>query len=122
MTKLVVGCSGTLECLDIICGPDGAVCPASPSQTSYLPELPLADESGRPGAVDLSEATKLTDVVFRCETSSEWVVTTLGTVTSKHRDLQRISVHVSLITNYALGEDGVSIDRRGGFWYAVVGP
>ena len=38
--------------------------------------------------------SKLKSIVFRCGySSSEWVATTLETITPQHRDLQQIAIH-----------------------------
>ena len=79
-------------------------------RASNLPKRPSADEP-RPGPIDLSRAKKLKDVVFRPGLISEWVITSLGTISSRHRDLQQISIHIPDIWSYAVQEDGVTLER-----------
>ena len=82
-----------------------------PRWTGDLLEPPSADEL-EPGPVDLSTATKLKNVVFRCGSlSSKWVVKALETITYQHRDLCEISIHLPDMLNCALNEDGVTIER-----------
>jgi hypothetical protein len=46
-------------------------------------------------AIDLSRATKLKTVLFRCQSPySGWITRTLKTITSNHRDLKRITVRL----------------------------
>ena len=46
-----------------------------------------------PTKVDLSKATRLKDLTFRVGSSHpEWVTTALQTITTGHRDLQKISI------------------------------
>lgn len=46
-------------------------------------------------SVDLSKATNLRNVVFQPVFSAvTWIITTLRTITSRHRDLQHISIQV----------------------------
>ena len=73
-------------------------------------DLRFTDEP-RPGPIDLSKATKLKDVGLRPGLSSEWVLTTLKTITSRHQDLRHISVRVPDIWSYAIHEDGVTVER-----------
>ena len=48
-----------------------------------------------PGSLDLSKATKLRELVFRPESGSvKWISVALRTITSEHRDLRRITVHM----------------------------
>jgi len=56
-------------------------------------------------SIDLSMATKLKDTEFWCgELNVVWIATALRTVTSKHRDLQQISIHVHYtFTLYGVG-------------------
>ena len=59
-------------------------------------------------SIDLSKATRLKDTRFWYgELSAEWIVKALQTVTSEHRDLQGISIHVSY--QYTLGGPGANI-------------
>ena len=49
----------------------------------------------RPTSIDLSKATKLTNVRFCAESMGvEWITEALQTVTLEHRDLRQISIHV----------------------------
>ena len=66
-------------------------------ETSNSLQLPF--ELGDPptASIDFSEATKLKEVVFRLTTDRlpvTWIITALQTITSKHRDLRQISIHV----------------------------
>jgi len=87
--------------------------------TCNLPELPHATaelhttaEESTPGQIDLSKATKLRDIVFRCGSlSSEWIVMALETITPRHQNLQRISIHIPQVLTCAIHEDGFIIER-----------
>ena len=47
-----------------------------------------------PAYIDLSKATKLRDAVFQPTSMTvTWVVMTLRTITTEHRDLQQILIH-----------------------------
>ena len=47
--------------------------------------------------------------MFRCGPSSnEWVTKTLETITSRHQNLQRISIHLPQIFHQITREDGVT--------------
>ena len=47
--------------------------------------------------------------MFRCGTSSsEWIAKTLDTITSRHRSLQRISIHLPHIYHQITREDGLT--------------
>ena len=49
-----------------------------------------------PGQIDLSKATKLQRVVFRCGSLGiGWIAATLETVTSNHQDFQQVSLNFS---------------------------
>ena len=53
----------------------------------------LVDDTSK-ASIDLWKATKLRDLVFRSLTPSvAWVVTALKTITSNHRNLQRITIN-----------------------------
>jgi len=78
INALVARCADTLECIDI---------------RRSLFEKPW------PASINFSEATKLKDVIFRWGlarlphiTHMRWAVKALETITSKHRDLQHISI------------------------------
>ena len=91
MTELVARCFDTLECLNVKCYPSCAF-DLVPHRSCNLPSSVV--DSGQT-SIDLSKATKLGDVVFGVKALSvDWVTMTLKTVTSKHRNLQRISIHV----------------------------
>lgn len=47
-----------------------------------------------PVLIDFSKATKLTNVVLRSELSIMWVVKALKTITTKHRDLREVTIHI----------------------------
>ncbi|KAF9645554.1 hypothetical protein BDM02DRAFT_495077 [Thelephora ganbajun] len=79
MRALVVGCSNTLECVDIEC----------------CVSIPLAQKDPWTASIDLSKAIKLKEVVFRSKTLHvNWLVLALQTITSEHRCLHHISIHV----------------------------
>ena len=48
---------------------------------------------------------------FMPRLSTEWVIKTLETIASRHRDLQRISVYVAKIWSSTNRGDGVTIER-----------
>ena len=57
--------------------------------------LPIDEDTPIP--IDLSKATKLREVAFRCGSMTNgcgWIITALNTITSEHRDLKQISVQV----------------------------
>ena len=62
--------------------------------------LPFTGGSTR-SSIDLSRATRLRDAQFECgDLSAEWIVMTLQTVTSKHRDIRKIGIRTyGLILN-----------------------
>ena len=57
--------------------------------------------------VVLSKAIKLKEVVFRCGLGGEWATTRLETITSRHQDLQHITIHVLRVRKYAQEGDFV---------------
>ena len=60
-------------------------------------------------SVDLSNATRLKDLTFRVGSSHpEWVTTALQTITTGHRDLQKISISLVHYSSTVLS----SIDPR----------
>ena len=81
----------SLECLHVRCYPSctyGLVLCRSC-------DLPSSVVDSGQTSIDLSKVTKLGEVVFGVEALSvDWVTMTLQTITSKHRNLQRISIHV----------------------------
>jgi hypothetical protein len=73
---------------------------------------PLSAGGSTLDPIDLSKATNLKEVVFQCGSlSSEWVTMTLETIGSRHRDLQRICIHIPHILSYAIQEDGITIEQ-----------
>ena len=59
--------------------------------------------------IDLSNATKLTSVVFRFdERTVSWVITALKTITSEHRNLREVTLYIyvtaSTISRRMLGD------------------
>ena len=92
ITALVVGCSRTLESLTIMSSMDGAFVYFPLSGCS---PFPFKDTSGQP-SIDLTEATKLGDVLFDSFSSwnVEWMTLTLQTITPNHRNLRQISIYL----------------------------
>jgi hypothetical protein len=86
---LVSRCSDTLESLEVSYYTPGAFSSASTSGQ----HLTLHTDPGTPVTpLDLSKATKLKDLLFRCgESNVQQVTMALQTVQSKH--LQRITIH-----------------------------
>ena len=69
----------------------------SPAVKLIEPEFAAPETS----SIDLSGATKLRDIVFRCRSlNSAWITMTLRTVTAEHRSLRQISVYVPCIRGY----------------------
>ena len=91
LNALVVGCSGTLECLTITSYVLG-------TPTSFLPlahNPPSFAGDSDPASIDLSKATKLRDAAFILTSPDvEWITLALQTITPEHRHLQRISICV----------------------------
>jgi hypothetical protein len=89
LMALVEECSHTLESLDIS---DARGTPIRPctrihSLSSFIVGSGLA-------SIDLSKATKLKDMTFRCRRLNVgWVVMALRTFTPNHRNLQQISLY-----------------------------
>ena len=53
-------------------------------------------------SVGLSKATKIEEAVFRCATlDPSWIILALRAITSEHRDLQRITIHISRLIRFA---------------------
>ena len=88
---LVKGCSYTLESLDISCNlPSVSIWHMCPPRCSLL----FLGEC-RPTPIDLSGATKLKDLVFHLNSwTVGWVVTTLQTITPKHRDFRQLRIDI----------------------------
>ena len=65
-----------------------------------LSDVDLAPTQGRP-PLDLSKAKTLKEVAFSFEVNrhnhAEWVNATLSTISSGHKDLQRVSIHATLV-------------------------
>ena len=77
-------------------------------QTSRQLEPPPT--ARKTGSINLSKATKLKDIVFRCkELSSEWINTTLRTIAPEHRNLQQISIYIPCISSYWSDHSIVSV-------------
>ena len=74
----------------------------------------LLSVAGLPHAlIDLSKATRLQDVEFRCgKLKVEWITMTLRTITSKHRDLQTILIRI--FYKFSLEGSGASIRQTAG--------
>ena len=101
MTQLVERCSHTLKSLKV-------------DYTSYcvfihirvrINNLTLFQGGRGPSSFDLSTATNLRDLVFQPESQCAWVTVALQTITPKHRDLRRISIHV----HHSLTDYGASV-------------
>ena len=57
------------------------------------------------GSVDFSEVIGLEEVVFRSEEVEDiWAATALKTITSKHTDFRKVSIHVTPIKAFPVGE------------------
>ena len=114
VAKLVATCSDTLECLDITCDID-SMSDLVPSIDEIL-QSPSGDE-GVPGPIDLSKATKLKDIVFRCDSACcGWVTATLGTITPEHQDL-RISLCVPRVSNHQMNNpQAIGAENTGMSW------
>ena len=66
--------------------------PTPGSSTSL--ELSFAPACEQLACIDLSKGTRLKNVIFRCEgLNPKWIAMALQTITSKHRDLQQITIH-----------------------------
>ena len=111
LVELMVACSGTLEDLSVTYEPEGMASSVY-SLTRHLPEFWSAGES-TPSAIDLSTATKLKNIEFRCETFEiGWVVRTLETLGSKQRGLRQISIRVPSDLVYVAAEDCAVVEQR----------
>ena len=91
VVELVLRCSDTLECLDVSRYLQGTCVLAL--RCSY--NLPSFVAGSGPVFVDLSKTRKLRYVIFwPVSPTVAWIIVTLQTITPKHRDLQRISIHI----------------------------
>ena len=70
--------------------------------------LASAEEPGS-GPVDLSKAGRLKDVAFRPGLNSEWVITTLQTISPRYRSLQQISIYVPQEWGSAVQEGSATV-------------
>jgi len=87
--------------------PMGCRLPSSPRTYPYFADvwnfLPLLVKLGKP-SIDLSKATTLKDVAFLVRSRNvEWVTMALRTITSKHRDLQQISIYLPVPMTTSIG-------------------
>jgi hypothetical protein len=57
-------------------------------------------------SINLSKATRLTDVAFRFLLNPQWVTTTLRTVTPDHRGLRQISLDFSIGARFQYANPG----------------
>jgi hypothetical protein len=87
---LVEGCSHTLESLDIKWNLGGSI--RNLVRTNDLLQVLFP---GKPRAsINLSKVTKLKAVVFRLELGVDWIIRTLQTITSEHREHRQTSIHM----------------------------
>jgi hypothetical protein len=57
--------------------------------------LPLFPGMSRAASIDLSNATKLRDVVFRLQSwNVEWTAMALQNITPEHRDVRQITIRI----------------------------
>ena len=104
--ELVVKCSDTLESLNIMCHPLRKF--VLVLLWSY--DLPSFTGDLSHASIDLLKATKLKDVIFRPGSPTiTWIVMTLQSIPSKHRDLQQISISVP--HDFALINVGANIGQ-----------
>jgi len=90
ITDLVSGCSNTLESLDVTDYFPGKF-PSFPAPDRYLTTFPLHSDFSTAASFNLSTATKLKHLVFRCGRQNvQWITEALQTVESK--TLQQITV------------------------------
>ena len=83
---LVERCGSTLEFLYIRCFTGTSILHLWPYQWLTSVVEPLSP------SIDLSGATKLRDVAFKCKSKPQWIVMALRTVTHHHRSLKRIEI------------------------------
>ena len=86
-------CSDTLECVSIECGNHGT------RQFLLWTSNQLTSTSAlvipQTGAVGLSQARRLKEVVFRLGVLNDvWITLALKTITPDHRDLRQISIYI----------------------------
>jgi len=80
--------------------------------------LPSSAVDSGPVSVDLSEVAKLQDVVFRLRSMVvTWVTATLQTISTKHWDLQHLSIHTPFRSTLI----GVGSDIRQTFGEEIFG-
>lgn len=90
-TKLIRHCSSTLEILKLDCFPNcTSICRASQHELNVFVDAPPVVSS-----IDLSNATKLKEVVVVAHLFPEWITASLQTITRNHRDLQKITIDIS---------------------------
>jgi hypothetical protein len=107
---LVKGCSHTLESLDVACNHLGK----SIRDLCLHQSLFFFLGGSRSTPIDLSQATKLRDVVFRpISWRVEWITMTLQTITPSHQDLRQISIRVHHPSSVNISGAGVYADVRG---------
>lgn len=76
-------------------------------------QLTLVTVGTTPNAIELSRTTKLKYITFRCESlSSGWMTMTLGTITSEHRNLHQISIHIPYALSHATAQECTAIERQ----------
>ena len=91
VNALVLGCSATLENLVITCDPLGMILPFFVYNV-----LSLVEDNPSSPPVDLSAATRLKDAdLWSSSLHVQWTTATLRTITSNHRNLQAVSIHVA---------------------------
>jgi len=102
---LVEKCYDTLESLNI--GRDGSRGTSIRHLHLYRSNLPPTPADPKPATFNLSNTTKLRDVVFRPQSLTvKWISLALQAVTSDHQDLRRISVDVPYhLAGLRVGED-----------------
>lgn len=78
---------------------------------SHSPAL-LSRDGTTGSQLDLSRATKLKGIVFRCETlDGGWITMALETISSKHRDLEQISIHIPCVLGAVTDENFAVVER-----------
>ena len=66
----------------------------------YLNCIPFALEDSQAPSFDFSNTTKLREVKFRFDATCAYITGSLKTITSKHKDLQRIIIHTPINSPY----------------------
>ena len=104
--ELVTRRSDTLECLNV-----GFYLPCTfVLVLHWIYDLLSSAGDIGPASIDLSKATKLRDVVFQpAMRTVTWIITALQTITTGHRDLRQISIHVP--NNLPLTDDGGNVGQ-----------